>query len=103
MSKIFDWDEDWSWIEPEESLEELDLKFWEKIQPIRGQSSFFSPENNFLEEKENNFSYFSDSFEDIIFKNPAYTVKEIEHLNFMGNLMDDDLPPHMLREMFEDG
>lgn len=75
MNNPFDWEEEWEWLK------------WDKPTPIAGQLSFFQPDkSSFLNKnKENNI--FS-SFEDIIFKNPAYTIGELEWLSVEAEEMD---------------
>lgn len=62
---------------------------WDKTEPIEGQLSFFpADKSSFLkssEEKINNFS----SFEDIIYKNPAFTVEDMERYQSLSEEMTD--------------
>ena len=78
-------DENW-W----ETIKRLSTKYnWDKVEPIEGQLSFFpADKSSFLkssEEKINNFS----SFEDIIYKNPAFTVEDMEKYQFLSEEMND--------------
>lgn len=68
MENLFDWEKEW------------EREKWSNPQPIAGQMAFFPPDNSFLNKDnkiKNNFS----SFEDIIFKNPSYTIGELQWLS----------------------
>jgi hypothetical protein len=68
-------------------MEEKEL---DKPQLIPGQLSFFPAGkiSSFLNEKEKlNISF---SFEEIIYKNPAFTVGELEYLASEAEEMDDE-------------
>ena len=78
---------DENWLE---TIKRLSTKYnWDKTEPIEGQLSFFpADKSSFLkssEEKINNFS----SFEDIIYKNPAFTVEDMEKYQFLSEEMND--------------
>lgn len=88
MDNPFDWEEEWEW-EKENN-----------ISPISGQLSFFpADKNSFLKSSKEENNILSFSFEDIIYKNSAYTIGEIEHLKFLGDLMDEDLSPEIRKEL----
>jgi len=76
MNNPFDYEEEWEWEKHE------------KPENISGQMSFFPPLFSFLNKEnkiKNNFS----SFEDIIYKNPAYSVGELEELSWIAEMMDE--------------
>lgn len=76
MDKPFDYEEEWEW-------EKLDYS-----RPIVGQMSFFPPEISSFFNKKENKDNLSSSFEDIIYKNPAYTIGELEELDWLAETMD---------------
>jgi hypothetical protein len=77
MDRPFDWEEEWE-------HENVDYS-----KPIVGQMSFFPPKFSFLNKEnkiKNNFS----SFEDIIFKNPAYSIGELQELAWIAEMMNTE-------------
>lgn len=91
MTKLFDWDESESfdWIDIDWNAMRNALNMGRQsedssdliINPIEGQTSMFSRFENFNNKEEiNNFS----SFEDIVYKNPAYTVQELLDLHHLA-------------------
>lgn len=72
MSRVFDHEEEWEWEKLKKREEKME----------RNASDIFFAETK--QENNNNFP----SFEDIIYKNPAFTVQDMERYHYLSEEMD---------------
>ncbi len=74
MGRVFDWEEEWEWEILKKREEELD------------RLEFEIPVENFINNKEKEF--FNSSFNEIIYKNPAFTIQDMERYHYLSEEMD---------------
>ncbi len=77
---------DENWLE---TIKRLSTKYnWDKTEPIEGQLSFFpADKSSFLKSSEEKLNF--NSFEDIIYKNPSFTVEDMERYQSLSEEMTD--------------
>ena len=84
MLSPFDWEKE------NEENQELGKEDWDaaldwnamrKAYPIPGQKAMFPPDKNYFLSEEQKLNKLNSDFETLIYKNPAYTVKELSRLH----------------------